>query len=177
MSASGGGCPDRLWRRLDTHIGRPSMRVRLESRSVIVGAVVGFAYGSILARLSFLTMGAGHGSFLPFLLSSAPLGVLGFFGEWGFYAALFGGAPVVWATFGALLAPSSRAKWLRVTQVLALLHYASGLALIAATTGLDELARLERELRISPEFIVPWAVVYLVGQAMLWWRVSRRSPL
>ena len=46
-----------------------------------------------------------------------------------------------------------------------------------ALPGLDELARVERELRISPEFMVPWAVVYLVGQAMLWWRVSRRSPL
>jgi hypothetical protein len=151
------------------------MMARPESRKAIVGAVVGFAYGSILARLSFFAMGAGHGSFFPFFLSSAPLGVLGFFGESGFYAALFGGAPVVWATFGALVAPSDRAKWLRLTQVLALLHHVSGLALIAATTGLDELARLERLLRISPESIVPWAAVYLVGQVALWWRASRRS--
>ena len=146
---------------------------RPESRRAIVGAVVGFVYGSILACLSFLALGAGHGSSFPFFLSSAPLGVLGFFGESGFYAAVVGGAPVVWATFGALVAPAGRAKWFRLTQVLALLHYASGLALIAATTGLDELAYLKRLLRTTPEFIVLWAAVYVVGQVALWWRVSR----
>ncbi len=153
------------------------MMARPESRRAIVGAIVGFAYRSILANLSFLAMGVGHGSFLPFLLSSAPLGALGFFGDFGFHAALVGGAPVVWATFGALVAPSGRTKWLRLTQLLALLHYASGLALIAATTGLGELARLTRVLRISPEFIVLWAAVYVAGQAALWWRASRRSQL
>jgi hypothetical protein len=151
------------------------MRIRPESGRAIVGAVVGFAYGSILSFLSLGALGAGHGTSFPFFLSSAPLGVLGFFGESGFYAAVVGGAPVVWAMFGALVAPAGRAKWLRLTQVLALLQYASGLALIAATTGLDELARLERVLRISPESIVLWAVVYVVGQVALWWRVSRRG--
>jgi hypothetical protein len=116
--------------------------------------------------------GAGHGSFVPFYLSSAPLGVLRFFGEAGFYAAFVGGAPLVWATFGALVAPYGRAKWRRLIQLLALLHYASGLALIVAT-GDDELAY--RLLRIAPEFIVLWAVVYVVGQVALWWRVSRRG--
>jgi hypothetical protein len=158
-----------------SNVRRSGVRACSESKRAIVGAVVGFAYGSILAYLSFLAMGAGHGSFLPFFLSSAPLGVLGFFGDFGFYAALFGGAPLVWTTFGALVAPSSRAKWLRLTQVLALSHYASGLALIAATTGLSELARLARVLRLSPEFIVPWAAVYLVGQVALWWRASTPS--
>src|SRR5215468_8863266 len=151
------------------------MRIPPESGRAIVGAVAGFAYGSILSFLSCLALGAGHGSSFPFFLSSAPLGVLGFLGEAGFYAAVVGGAPVVWATFGALVAPTGRAKWRRLTQLLALLHYASGLALTAATGGLDELARLERVLRISPESIVLWAAVYVVGQAALWWRVSRRG--
>jgi hypothetical protein len=150
------------------------MRVRPESGRAIVGAVVGFAYGTILSFLSLGAAGAGHGSLVPFYLSSAPLGVLRFFGEAGFYAAFVGGAPVVWATFGALVAPYGRAKWRRLIQLLALLHYASGLALIAAT-GDDELAYLERLLRITPEFIVLWAVVYVVGQVALWWRVSRRG--
>jgi hypothetical protein len=73
------------------------------------------------------------------------------------------------------LAHSCRAKWLWLTQFLALLHYASGLALVAATTGLGELARLERALRLAPEFIVTWATVYLIGQAVLWWRTSKRG--
>jgi hypothetical protein len=148
----------------------------MTSRRAIVGAVVGFAYGSVLAFLSFAAMGAGHGSWVPFLLSSAPFGVLVFFGDSGFYAAAIGGAPVVWATFGALLA-SGRAKWLRLTQVLALLHYASGLALIAAmpmwqgTTAYDELTYLARVLGI----MLVWAAVYLVGQVALWRRASRRG--
>jgi hypothetical protein len=108
------------------------------------------------------------------LVCAVPLGVLRFFGEAGFYAAFVGGAPVVWATFGALVAPYGRAKWRRLIQLLSLLHYASGLALIVATGGLEELAYLKRLLRIAPEFIVLWAVIYVVGQVALWWRVSRR---
>jgi hypothetical protein len=150
------------------------MRVRPESGRAIVGAAVGFAYETILSFLSLGAAGAGHGSLVPFYLSSAPLGVLRFFGEAGFYAAFVGGAPVVWATFGALVAPCGRAKWRKLIQLLALLHYTSGLALIVAT-GDDELAYLERLLRITPEFIVLWAVVYVVGQVALWWRVSRRG--
>ena len=65
---------------------------------------------SPFASLSFLALGAGHGTSVPFFMSSAPLGVLGFFGEFGFDAVLVGSAPVVWATFGALVAPSGRAK-------------------------------------------------------------------
>jgi hypothetical protein len=113
----------------------------------------------------------------PYWLSSAPLGAFGFFGDFGVYAAVVGGAPAVWATFGALVAPSGRAKWLRLTQVLAVLQYASGLALVAATTGLGELDRLERAVRLAPEFIGTWATVYLIGQAVLWWRISKRSQL
>jgi hypothetical protein len=59
------------------------------------------------------------------------------------------------------------AKWRRLIQLLALLHYASGFALIAAT-GDDELAYLAGLLRITPEFIVLRAVVYVVGQVTLW---------
>jgi len=151
------------------------MRVHPESGRAIVGAVVGFAYGSILSFLSLGAAGAGHGSLVPFYLSSAPLGVLRFFGEAGFYAAFVGGAPVVWATFGALVGPYGGAKWRRLIQLLALLHYASGLALVAVTGGLEELAYLKRLLRITPEFIVLWALVYVVGQVALWWRVSRRA--
>ena len=71
------------------------MSIGSDLRRATIGATVGFAYGSILARLSFLAMGAGHGTFLPFWLSSAPLGAFGFFGDFGVYAAVVGGAPAV----------------------------------------------------------------------------------
>jgi hypothetical protein len=156
------------------------MRAGSESRRAIVGAIVGLLYGSILAYLSLLAAGAGHGTFLPILLSSAPLGVFGYLAALfdmpyvGFVTTLLG-APLLWATFGSLAATSGRGKWLRLTHVLALLHYASGLALVATRDG--ELAHLERVLRISPEFVVVWATVYLVGQVALWWRISRRNQL
>ena len=131
------------------NIGQPSMSIGLGGRRAIVGAVVG----------------------------SAPLGVLGFFGEFGLDAVLVGGAPAVWATFGALVAQSGRAKWCRITQVLALLHYASGLALIAATAQGFSWIRMERALRQAPEVIVAWAAIYLIGQGVLWWRTSKGSQL
>jgi hypothetical protein len=144
------------------------MRAGSESRRAIVGAIVGLLYGSILAFLSLLATGAGHNTYVPLFLSSAPLGAF------GFEAGLLG-APLVLATFGSLVAPFGRGKRLRLTQVLVLLHYASGLALVATTR--DELAHLEFVLRISPEFIVVWATVYLVGQVALWWRIGRRNQL
>jgi len=140
------------------------MRIGSEWWRAIAGAIVGFGYGSILAHLSLSAAGGGHGIFLPLILSSAPLIVLGFF---GFDGALFT-APVVWAAFGMLVAWSGREKWRRLTRVLLLLQYASGLAFLAVR-GLDNLERLER---VPPEFIVLWATVYLIGQAALWWRTS-----
>lgn len=40
----------------------------------IVGAVVGFLYGSILAYLSIFAIGGGHGTPIPFMLSSRRAG-------------------------------------------------------------------------------------------------------
>src|SRR5215471_9421335 len=149
------------------------MSIGLDGRRAIVGAVVGLVYGYILASLSFLALGAGHGTSVPFFMSSAPLGVLGFFGEFGFYAVLAGGAPAVWATFGALVVPCGRAKWRRLIQVLALLHSASGLTLIAATAQDYTWGHLERALRQAPEVIITWAALYLIGQGVLWWRTRQ----
>ena len=89
----------------------------------------------------------------------------------GAYAMVLG-APLVWAALGALAALSGRGPSLRLTRVLVLLHYASGLALVA-TTGAGPTG-LAGEV---PVFFIVWAPVYLVGQAALWWRISRRNRL
>jgi hypothetical protein len=121
-------------------------------------------YGSILAFLSFVAAGAGHGTYIPLFLSSAPFGLVGIM-------AAIAGAPVVWAGFGALVAPSGRAKWYGLIRALALAHYVSGLALVAAAEpGMTYLGRV---LRISPESVAIWLVVYVVGQVALWWRAIR----
>ena len=48
---------------------------RLRLRRAIAGAMIGLLYGSILAFLSIVAAGGGHGTIVPLLLSSAPLSV------------------------------------------------------------------------------------------------------
>ena len=147
------------------------------SKRAIVGVMVGFLYGSILAFLSLGAAGAGHGTIIPLFLSSAPLGVFWDTGggrEAAFLAMLFGG-PFLWAALGSLVALSGRGKGLRRTQILVLLHYASGLALVAATdSGLPD---LPADLKRAPELVIMWATVYLAGQVALWWQMSKRGQL
>lgn len=142
------------------------MRTDAKPGRAIAGALVGLLYGAILALLAFFAAGMGHGTYMPLALSSAPLGAFGFF------AGLFG-APLVWAVFGWLAALPDHDKRLRLAQILALLHYASGLVLVV-TTG-EELSYLTRALRMQTEVVVTWAVVYLVGQVALWHRIGRRN--
>ena len=155
------------------------MRAGSELRRAIVGATVGLLYGSILAFVSVFAAGGGHGTSIPLLLSSAPLVVFGFVsGRFGAsYVGDYGlllSAPLLWAVLGSLVALSGRGKTLRLTQVLILLHYASGLALVAIFAG---------PLPSSPEvvvmwvtiYLVVWGTVYLVGQVALWSRIMRRN--
>src|SRR5882762_4487092 len=155
-----------------------SLQAASESRRATIGAMVGLLYGSILSFLSLFAAGGGHGTGIPFLLSSAPLDVFTL-AAWRVGASDVGGyalllsPPLVWAALGSLAALSGRGKSLRLTQILALLHYCSGLALVA-TSG--------AELLPLPSFVnvylmvnvLVWATVYLAGQVALWWRISSR---
>jgi hypothetical protein len=135
--------------------------------------MVGFLYGSVLVLLSLFLFGGGraHGTSIPLLLSSAPLGVFALVGKlvgepymgYGHNATVLG-APLVWAGLGWLVAVSGQGR-LRLSRILALLHYASGLALVAAAG--EEPARLQRLLQVSPEAVI-WATIYMAGQAALW---------
>src|SRR5207248_7658789 len=140
----------------------PGMGAGSEAKQAIVGAMVGLLYGSVLAFLALFLFGGGgaHGTSIPLLLSSAPLSVFALVGKlvgepyvgYGYKAAVLG-APLMWAALGSLVALSGRGR-LRLIRILALLHYASGLALIVAAR--EEPARLERLLQISPELVM-WA--------------------
>ena len=131
------------------------MTVGPEARRAIVGALVGLLYGSVLALLSLFLFGGGgaHGTSIPLLLSSAPLGVFALVGKlvgepymgYGHNATVLG-APLVWAGLGWLVALSGQGT-LKLSRILALLHYTSGLALIA-TAG-EEPARLQRLLQYA----------------------------
>lgn len=145
-----------------------------ESRRAIVGAIVGLLYGSILTFLSIFAAGGGHGTPIPLWLSSAPLGAFGLV-AWRVGASQFADSamllspPLVWAALGSLAALP---KTLGLTQVLVLLQYASGLALVATTGAV--LADLARDRWVTVHVVV-WAAVYLLGQVALWWRIMRRS--
>jgi hypothetical protein len=150
------------------------------SRRAIVGGMVGLLYGSILAFLSLGAVGGGHGTLIPLLLSSAPLGVLYWVADSyaGREAALFAmllGGPCVWAALGSLVALPGRGEGLRLTQVLVLLHYASGLVLVAVTAS--SLPDVPADLKRAPELVVMWATGYLVGQVALWWQMRKRDQL
>jgi len=147
--------------------------MQAEPRRIFIGAIIGFIYGSILAVLAIAAMGAGHGTYIPFLISSAPLGVLTRFGDIGTFIAIFGGGPIIWAIFGALDALPARPRVIRTIQILILSHYLSGLALVLAE--FDEFNYMLRLLRIFPAIPVIWAIVYLAGQVVLWRRTIRRN--
>jgi hypothetical protein len=142
--------------------------------------MVGLLYGSILAFLSLGAIGGGHGTLIPLLLSSGPLGVFYWVAdtdagrEAALFAMLFGG-PFLWAALGSLVALPGGEDRLRLTQVLVLLHYASGLALVAVTVS--SLPDVPADLKRAPELVVMWATVYLIGQVALWWQMSKRNQL
>ena len=148
--------------------------MQAEPRRIFIGAIIGFIYGSILAVLALAAMGAGHGTWIPFLISSAPLGVLTRFGDIGTFIAIFGGAPIIWAIFGALDALPARPRAIRTIQILILSHYLSGLVLVFSAE-FDEFNYMLRLLRIFPAVPVIWAIIYLAGQVVLWRRTIRRS--
>jgi hypothetical protein len=144
------------------------MRAGSQSRRAIVGAMVGLLYGSILSYLSLFAAGGGHGTGAPVLLSSAPLSVFGLV-AWRVGAsyvadyAMLLSAPLVWAAIGSLAALSGRGRSLRLTQILVLLHYASGLALVAIFA--PDLVPLPSFINVWViGYVVVWATVYLVGQ-------------
>jgi hypothetical protein len=141
-----------------------------ETTRAIFGAVTGLLYGCVLTFLAVVAAGAGHGSFIPLYVSSAPVSVLYLVakagGEPAFLAILFGGT-LVWAVLGCLAALAGRAA--RAAAALLAVHYLSALALVVGT---GELPRgIAGEI---PDFFKIWAPVYLIGQVVLWRQIRRR---
>jgi len=162
-------------RRLRQIQGGKAMRTPRSPGRVVAGGVIGLVYGSLLAFLAIGAAGAGHGIYIPIWISSAPFGFLTFLSDAGTEAAFFTGAPIVWATFGALVAQPGGREWRRTTCVLILLHCLSGLALVVAKTDSDEYAHVLQVLRMFPEVPLAWTFCYLAGQAIVWWRVIGRG--
>jgi hypothetical protein len=156
-----------------------SIRAGPEARPAIVGAMVGLLYGSVLIYLSIFATGGGHGTPVPFILSSAPISVVLWSAHYvGLASHLLDRAVLlstllVWAGLG-MVALSGRGRSLRLARILVLLQYASGFALVAI------ILPDAWNVRFRWDFIAMvsvWAMLYLLGQVALWWRLSRRNQL
>lgn len=154
----------------------PTMTAGSNWKRAVAGAIAGFMYGFLLAFLSFGAIGAGHGTLIALIVSSAPLGVayLGAGSDAARGAALFSmllAGPLLWMLLGWLVALPGRR--IGLAAALLLLHYASALGMVAASDL--TLRGLAKEI---PDFVLVWAPVYLLGQVGLWWRIfvgQRRS--
>ncbi|MCC8937449.1 hypothetical protein H8A99_13445 [Bradyrhizobium sp. Arg68] len=135
-------------------------------------AIAGLAYGLLLASLSFGAIGAGHGTLIPLVVSSAPLGI-GYLGAGldaargtALFCMLYFG-PLLWMLLGWLVALPGR---ITLAAGLLLLHYASAFGLVAMSDL--TLRGIAQEV---PDFVFAWAPAYLLGQLGLCWRIFATS--
>jgi hypothetical protein len=148
---------------------------RRQSMSLIL---TGAGYGVILMILSVVSAGAGHGSYVPAMVSSAPLGLVAVLarvlgappmGPLTNATPALSGAPLVWACLGWLVGRSSTPKGRFWFLLASLCHYVSGVALIFTkeSGGWSYLVPLHRAI---PWLLPTWLTVYLGGHAWVWAR-------
>jgi hypothetical protein len=164
-------------RLLNIHGGKTSVAASSDWRRAIVGAAVGLLYGAVVLLLSIGAAGAGHGTNIPLLFSSAPFSLLQLVGGPDYIgearlSTILCGTPLLWAAIGSLVALSGRRKSLRLAQALVTLHYVCALAVVA-TIG----ASLRGLTGKVPDFVYVWALFYLTGQVVLWWLTIRRDEV
>ena len=126
--------------------------------------LAGLVYGAVLAGLSVIAAGAGHGSYIPMVVSSAPIGLLG-------AMAAVAGAPILWGGLGALLGWLRGVRRTRVVSIVLLVHYVS--AALAASFG--DWSYLFRSMPSIGAIIFTWAVVYVIGQLAIWRSILARA--
>lgn len=128
--------------------------------------LAGLCYGGVLAGLAIIAAGAGHGTYIPMAVSSAP------FGYFGFMAAA-GGAPILWGGVGALLYWPRRGSRKRIMIVVLVIHYASALALVMSPS-FGDWAYVVRSMPAIGTIMSVWAAAYVIGQFAIW-RSSLRT--
>ena len=125
-------------------------------------ALLGAAYGVALGFLAFVSAGFGHGTYILVGVSSAPIGVL------GIPAALLG-APLIWAVVGYLLSRVTSIRSSRAFLTAICLHYL-GVFVLFLTPTYGDWAYFPRVLEVIPWVVLAWGLLYIVGQAIIWWK-------
>lgn len=132
--------------------------------SPLTGAVYGAAFGAVLAVLAAVATGAGHGTFVPLYVTSAPLSALGF-------GPGLAGAPIIWTLLGAMMLQTRNLTVRRVGVALLMAHYVSAAVLLLTLSNGDEYRHLMHALKIAPEVSALWVAIYVAGQVVIWRRV------
>jgi hypothetical protein len=122
--------------------------------------LAGLFYGGVLAGLSVIAAGAGHGTYIPMGISSAP------FGFFGFLAAA-AGAPILWGAVGALLHWLRTGSRKRIMTAVLVIHYASALTL-AMSPPFGDWAYVLRSMPAIGTIVAVWAAAYVIGQYAIW---------
>jgi hypothetical protein len=127
-------------------------------------ALAGLVYGGLLAGLSVIAAGAGHGTYIPMEVSSAPIGLFG-------AMAAATGAPIWWGGVSALLGWLHGVRRKRVVSLLLVIHYVSA----ALDASFGDWAYLSRSMPSIGAIIFTWVVVYVIGQLAIWRSVLARA--
>ena len=130
------------------------------------GPLEGLAYGVVLAALGFMAAGAGHGTYIPMAISSAPFGVFG-------VLAALGSAPILWALLGAMVKRWHASKSMRVIVVA---QYLCALGLIS-TRPFNDWRHVLDAMRAMPEVLAAWTAAYVGGQVVLWISLLRGTGI
>lgn len=128
----------------------------------------GLTYGAALTTLGVILAGAGHGTYLLLGVASAPAGYLGVA-----ISILF--PPLLWGAVGWLLSRADRSPWRQLVTISLLAHYVS----IFFLPCFEEYAEEKYVLKTweySPSLLILGLVVYLGGQAVIWYLWYRRKP-
>ena len=130
------------------------------------GPLEGLVYGVVLAALAFMAAGAGHGTYIPMAISSAP------FGLFGVLAAL-GSAPILWALLGAMVKRWHASKSMRALVVA---QYLCAFVLIS-TKPFNDWRHVLDTMRAMPEVLAAWTAAYVGGQVVLWISLLRGTEI
>lgn len=118
------------------------------------GVLFGLAFSFLMLFLAALAGGAGHGSFLPLALGSAPGGL----------------ALAIWPILGVIL-PWAGARIVRVSCIGLLAANYLGVIHFAWSRGLS----LSDELAATSAYSAGAIVLYLAGQGLIWAVLAARS--
>ena len=130
---------------------------------------LGFAYGLVLTVCGVGLLSGGHGTGLPLLVFSCPLGLVGIpLGLAGPYLALVGPIPL-WTLLTALLVWSRPRGWgWQIGLPVLAVHYGSILLLLHLFPDGAQWERVVRVWTVVPGKVIVSAVVYGLGQMGFW---------